>query len=284
VLAYLGFLREENIKEKSLNPYVSAINQAHADLGLRKPAIGDRVRLLRKGYGEENGLSVKPVLGCPVPAKAIYDIALAGIEAENLEVLRDCAAVVLAFCFMHRGDTGEALHREDIQIEERGIGINPRSKTLARNEANPSMRLHSDKFDPGRVVYRLLSRWRDRSAYYQQQDSLFWALPQDNATGFKFPSSSVDAWLRKCLVLTGWVAPPGQKWTGHSLRKGGASTASAIGVSQHYILLFGQWKSLVSLQRYVGFLVVADQAAFIFFGWMLPVRFEDCTPLSVPCS
>jgi hypothetical protein len=27
----------------------------------------------------------------------------------------------------------------------------------------------------------------------------------------------------------------------------------------------------------VGFLVVADQAAFIFFGWMLPVRFEDCT-------
>jgi hypothetical protein len=40
--------------------------------------------------------------------------------------------------------------------------------------------------------------------------------------------------------------PPGVKWTGHSLRRGGASVAHAIGVSIAVIMAWGLWKSLAT--------------------------------------
>ena len=276
VLAYLGFLREEGVKEASLNPYVSAINQAHADSGLPKPAVGDHIKLLRRGYAEEDGIAVKPVKGTPVPAAAIFAVAKLGIDTDEAEVLRDAAATVLAFLFMHRGDTGEHLQREDISIEPRGIGLNPRSKTCPRNEARPCFRPHDPKYDPDAVVYKLLRRWSDYGGPYQRPTDLFWALPHEQKEGLKFPASSIDSWLKASLRRVSWTPPPGQKWTGHCLRKGGASTAIAIGVSLNYILIYGQWKTLQSAQRYIEYLTSADWAAFLFFGWMLPRSFEDC--------
>ena len=59
VVCYIAWLSEQKIKEKSLTPYKSAINQAHSDMGYRKPAEGDQLRLLRKGYAELEGHGVE---------------------------------------------------------------------------------------------------------------------------------------------------------------------------------------------------------------------------------
>ena len=73
-MCYIAWLSEQGIKEKSLNPYKSAINQAHSDMGYRKPAEGDQLRLLRKGYAELEGQDANPVARVPVPAVAIDEI------------------------------------------------------------------------------------------------------------------------------------------------------------------------------------------------------------------
>ena len=51
---------------------------------------------------------------------------------------------------------------------------------MAKDWRENEDRVHSEKYDPGHVVHRLLGRWRDLSAHYQRPESLFWALPQDN--------------------------------------------------------------------------------------------------------
>ena len=68
---------------------------------------------------------------------------------------------------------------------------------------------------------------------------------------------------------------PGEKYSGHSLRKGGASAANAVGVQLPAIMAFGVWKSLAAAQLYISPLVTADLAAFRFFGWMLPRTFAE---------
>ena len=66
VVCYIAWLSEQGIKETSLNPYKSAINQAHSGMGYRKPAEGDQLCLLRKRYAELEGQGVEPVARVPV--------------------------------------------------------------------------------------------------------------------------------------------------------------------------------------------------------------------------
>ena len=56
VLCYLGYLQEEDaVKAGSLQQYLSAINSWHADMGLSKPAVGQAVNMLCRGYSEVQG-------------------------------------------------------------------------------------------------------------------------------------------------------------------------------------------------------------------------------------
>ena len=56
VLCYLGYLQKEGpVKAGSLQLYLSAINFWHADMGLSKPAVGQAVNMLCRGYCEVQG-------------------------------------------------------------------------------------------------------------------------------------------------------------------------------------------------------------------------------------
>ena len=154
-----------------------------------------------------------------------------------------------------------------------GISISPRAKTLPLNVAYPLTRFESARFDPESRVWRLLKKWQDYAKTYQKLDSSFWALPRETAK--RFPATIIDTWLKSCLLAVGRKPQPGEKYSGHSLRKGGASAANAIGVQLPAIMAFGVWKSLAAAQLYISPLVTADLAAFRFFGWMLPRTFAE---------
>jgi hypothetical protein len=62
--------------------------------------------------------------------------------------------------------------------------------------------------------------------------------------------------------------PPGVKWIGHSLRRGGASAAHAIGVSIAVIMAWGLWKSLASALLYIDVSVRPSSEA-LFCGHLL---------------
>jgi hypothetical protein len=78
------------------------------------------------------------------------------------------------------------------------------------------------------------------------------------------------------------------KWTGHSLRRGGASAAHAMGVSIAVIMAWGLWKSLASALLYIDVSVRPSSEALFFFGHLLtrfnlpPARLvRQATPTAV---
>jgi len=59
-------------------------------------------------------------------------------------------------------------------------------------------------------------------------------------------------------------------YTGHSLRRGGASAAHAINVSLPMIVHWGLWKDASTALSYIDVTIQPDEGAFVFFSNLLP--------------
>jgi len=66
------------------------------------------------------------------------------------------------------------------------------------------------------------------------------------------------------------LTPAGFYWTSHSLRKGAASAAYAIGARLTHIRYVGGWStnSKVFEAKYIDFTMRPSLAAWIFFGYL----------------
>ena len=275
VLMYLCHLRAEGlVHECSLNPYLAAINQAHEDLGLPRPAVGHWTALLRRGFkdaeGEDFNEDIERTIRAPVPPEAIHALLLLGLNTDDTTVLRRCACIVLCYCWFNRADSGVLLLRRDVTIDARGITLNQHGKTIARNQACPVHRRHDARFDHGGLVLKLLQRWHSASAVWQSPDHHYWSLAGESQSASAWPAKLVTSWLNSVLLLVDMAPPSGEKWTGHSLRSGGASACIAIGVDIFHIMKHGVWKSLAAVQQYLSMMDLPTTANYIFFGWLLP--------------
>ena len=132
ILAYLGFLLEEdNVHASSLQPYLSAINSLHADMGLEKPAAGHLVQLARKGFSELEGeLDPNRSLRSPIPAVVVLSIVRLGLASSSPSVIRACACTALQFAYFARSDTGIQALRSDLSVDSSGLHWRERTKTL----------------------------------------------------------------------------------------------------------------------------------------------------------
>jgi hypothetical protein len=90
-------------------------------------------------------------------------------------------------------------------------------------------------------------------------------------THVRFVASQIDAWLQLVLTRMGVSPPAGEKWSGHSLRKGAASGAAAVGVGLDRMCHMGGW-SIHSkvVHDYIDPTCPSTPAAYRFFGWLLP--------------
>ncbi|KAK3258667.1 hypothetical protein CYMTET_32297 [Cymbomonas tetramitiformis] len=130
VLLYLASLLETgNIKSTSLQPYLSAINNYHEDLGLTGPAKGRAVTRAVKGMAtiqaeravhEENIVTQRTWL----PAKHVRRVhgaaclQLSPKSSRDLLLLHAFAYVVMAFVTFGRPDTGTSLSRAHVQHDD----------------------------------------------------------------------------------------------------------------------------------------------------------------------
>ena len=270
VMMYLAHLsREGRVSEQSLQPYLSSINQMHADAGFPKPAHGHYLSLLRKGYAdieaEERG--TPNARRVPVPAELMLAILRLGLTTPQLETLRMCACLVLNFCWFNRADTGVRLQRRHVTIDgQLGITINIHGKTIPRNQSWTLLRRYDAASDPDDMVATLLHRWHAASAVFQSKDALYWTLGAE----VKLDAPVITKWLTTCANIVDFTPPDGEKWTAHSLRSGGASACQALNVPLFYIMAFGVWKSMDAVQRYLNAFVLPSDAAWLFFGWLRP--------------
>ena len=268
VLLYLGWLQEEDkFHARSLQPYLSAINQAHVDFGFPPPAVGQLVRLVRRGFGEVEGETSAAVRRVPLPASVALRILRLGLDSPSATTIRACACLVVQFLWFARADTGIHLRDGHVGIGEFGVTLTERTKTISRHLSAPVTRPFHAGWDPDGLVLRLLRRWLSVRGPVSQ-DAYFWALPGE-ALASAWTSALINGWLQEILSALGVTPPLGCAWTSHSLRSGGASAAFALGVELLVIMNWGLWSTLDSLHLYIDVLVKSDVAAALFFGHLL---------------
>jgi hypothetical protein len=136
--------------------------------------------------------------------------------------------------------------RRDVTIDARGITLNQQGMTIARNTNCPVHPRHDAHFDNNSLVL-LQPRWHSASATWQSPDHHYWSLAGDSQSASAWPAKLVTSWLNSVLPLINMTPPSGEKWTGHSLRSGGASACITIGVDIFHIMKHGVWKSLAAV-------------------------------------
>jgi hypothetical protein len=273
VLRYLADVgMRATVAASSLQPYLTAINAVHRDLLLEPPALGPAIVQFRRGLAHRQLSTGREAERAPLPAAVVGRVlawALAfdctARDARSASLFRAGVAVVLNFIWFARADTGTALCCKDIDTASGITLVDAREKGKSLHKLS---RLISMPADALPSVHRLLLKWE---AYRgpAAPDASYYALPQDGAR--RITATALDEWLQLILSHLGARAPLGQKWTGHSLRKGAASSANAINVTLAKICFLGGWSIVSSVvHTYIDPTVRADDAAWLLFGWLVP--------------
>lgn len=269
VAAYIGYLREEGlVHANSLQPYLSCINQWHADMGLEKPAVGHFIQRLRRGFGEAEGQDAEGELVAsrrPIPAPIMLQVLHLARNArhdraQRGRLLRRAAtASALAFAFMLRGDSLVQLRRQDITASADGLVLRIRVKTRGRTVATTVHRPGCDE------VYDVIRAWLDD--FLAPNSALVWTI--DDSDSASFPSSCLGKWFQEVCDFLQLTPPVGELWSGHSHRSGGATAALSIDASLPAIARFGVWDNMASVQPYLDPSVGPTPAALLFFDHLL---------------
>ena len=275
IAAYIGYLRDEGlVHANSLQPYLSCINQWHADMGLDKPAVGHLIQRLRRGFGEAEGNDAEGELVAsrrPIPAPIMLQVLHLARNSrrdhsQRGRLLRRAAtASVLAFSFMLRGDSLVQLRRQDVTVSPDGIVLRIRVKTRGRTVATT---VHLPSCDE---VYNLIRDWIED---FQAPDSALLFTIDTSDSAF-FPSSCLGRWFQEACDFLRLSPPVGELWSGHSHRSGGATGALSIDASLPAIARFGVWDNMASVQPYLDPSVGPTPAALLFFDHLLKPNLEQ---------
>jgi len=249
-------------------------------MGFDEPALGHLVQSYKSGLAHTQtaqGRKAERVYLPPPVVERVLSWALQ-VELQHAGVallleFRAAVAVVFTYCFFARGATGAALRAKHVTRgplgellitldHEKGKAKRARARLLTVPKGSI----------PG--LDELLDKWLVLRGTCRDDDS-FYSLPFERARAgarcVAFASSQIDRWLQLCLQRFGVRAPAGETWTGHSLRKGAASGAAAIGVLLDRICHMGGWSVHSSVVHdYIDVTCPSTSAAYRFFGWLLP--------------
>ena len=269
------------VQADSLQPYLSAINRIHRDLGFDEPALGHLVLSYKAGLAmlraSSGARSAERVFLPPSVVERTLEwaleVELSGASTATLSLFRAAVATVFTYCFFARGATGAALLCKHVRRGPDGSLL-----ITLDHEKGKAKRKHSRLLTvpagavPG--LDQLLFKW-ERLRGTARDDDSYYALASERAAAgprsTRWRSTQIDAWLQLVLEHMGVSPPAGEKWTGHSLRKGAASSSNAIGVSLDRICWCGGWSILSkAVHDYIDPTCPSSPAAYRFFGWLLP--------------
>jgi len=290
VFAYIGWLAERGtIAANSLQPYLSAINGVHADMGLDRPAIGHVVLRARQGLERGQTLCRTRDTRVPLPATAVLNILEETLARESAHRsshslrqhaswLRDRYALCLAFVFMARQDSCISLHTSDHGFTNSHLWLRIAEKMRKRGVFRRVIRLPLLSPPVHGHASALPHLAQLGKLYVLARDSLgpapmrFFQLPQEPVP----TASLMSSWVARVLDAHSIVAPSGFAYLGHSLRSGGASAAEAIGVSSFRANWLGGWSQTSKTRElhYVDPSLTPSPAAYSLLGWLLAASFD----------
>eukprot|EP00873_Tetraselmis_striata_P040771 jgi/Tetstr1/461035/TSEL_006185.t1 len=225
------------VKAASLQPYLSAINGFYRDHGAEPVAQGDLISKVRKGLAASQVEPDPPGVRTDVPARFITrTLRLAETLREEL------------------GPTWTRDQLPRILLFHAAMAVVAMYVFYARGKAGES--LPNGRFD----------------VYCGQRGLLAarWAVTHDEPAA-SWTSATVTDWLKLVAHMLEEHPPPGFVWTSHSLRKGAAIAAYAIGVVLQKIKHFGGWAQLSSVVLdYINSTALPCAASWQLFGWLTP--------------
>ncbi|KAK3248872.1 hypothetical protein CYMTET_41678 [Cymbomonas tetramitiformis] len=248
VLLYLASLLDRGkIRATSLQPYLSAINCYHEDLGYDAPAKGRSVVRAVKGMAVLQAqrevasgdiLTERTYLPAPhVWAAQQAASASTPRTSEELQLLRAYVYTVFAYIAFGRPDTGVAMHWEHVSSTEEELSI-VLLKEKGRRHHRVKRRLQIPWRGVGGLrgvlqnwqVHRDLA-WRSYTSSRTPSSNVhgsYWGLPGERGT---FEGDSLaNEWIQLALDSLGCLPPEGRHFTAYSTRKGAATGARAEGL------------------------------------------------------
>ena len=282
IVRYIAWLAQEGrIGADNLQPYLSSVNKFLRDHLLDPVASGALVVAARKGFKRlQVDLTPAPVRvalpasmarACLVQAERLQNASSRG----KLLFLRNFTAIATNFLFPIRGSSMVGILREDFVISKDSFQLFCRQCKgfgAVKLERHPLLQIPVAANRRLATVIRAWQSCRDQ-AFGERSPSHFWQLPGEDPR--LWTADTVTSWLTQAAAWLGEAPEEGNKWTSHSLRKGGASAANAAGVSITLIRYLGGWsKTSHVVLDYIDPLILPSEEGFLFFGWLSSSRFQ----------
>eukprot|EP00873_Tetraselmis_striata_P020367 jgi/Tetstr1/440631/TSEL_028941.t1 len=286
VVRYVAWIGERgHIAAKSLQPYLSAIN-TFFELHNLDPIAKDSLHLTSARRGlmlRQRRLDAAP-LRVPLPADVAYrfdtkaELIVSAPYPEYHHNFRALLASVVNFMFFARGLTGVSCRVRDVHVDDYNITLQVyREKGRAGRRGPDDLRVLLLPVSEHPRVARLLRHFIDNVQSVPLVSvglaaSNFWAVTVAEQSK-PWTAATMSDWLSTAVNLVNAAPPAGTSWTSHSLRKGAASAANAIGVPLSHIRYQGGWatNSDVVLD-YIDPNVLPSPGAWFFFGHIAPLR------------
>eukprot|EP00873_Tetraselmis_striata_P042624 jgi/Tetstr1/462888/TSEL_007837.t1 len=191
---------------------------------------------------------------------------------------RALLASVVNFLFFARGLTGVSCRVQDVHVDTYNITLQIyREKGRAGRRGPDDLRVLLLPVSEHPRVARLLHHFIDNVQSVPLVTvglaaSNFWAVNVAEQSK-PWTAATMSDWLSTAVNLVNAAPPAGTSWTSHSLRKGAASAANAIGAPLSHIRYQGGWatNSDVVLD-YIDPNVLPSPGAWFFFGHIAPLR------------
>eukprot|EP00873_Tetraselmis_striata_P010656 jgi/Tetstr1/430920/TSEL_020676.t1 len=286
VVRYVAWIGERgHIAAKSLQPYLSAIN-TFFELHNLVPIAKDSLHLTSARRGlmlRQRRLDAAP-LRVPLPADVAYrfvskaELIVSAPYPESHLDYRALLASVVNFLFFARGLTGVSCRVQDVHVDTYNITLQIyREKGRAGRRGPDDLRVLLLPVSEHPRVARLLHYFIDNVQSVPLVTvglaaSNFWAVNVAEQSK-PWTAATMSDWLSTAVNLVNAAPPAGTSWTSHSLRKGAASAANAIGAPLSHIRYQGGWatNSDVVLD-YIDPNVLPSPGAWFFFGHIAPLR------------
>eukprot|EP00873_Tetraselmis_striata_P037228 jgi/Tetstr1/457492/TSEL_044074.t1 len=286
VVRYVAWIGERgHIAAKSLQPYLSAIN-TFFELHNLVPIAKDSLHLTSSRRGlmlRQRRLDAAP-LRVPLPADVAYrfvskaELIVSAPYPESHLDYRALLASVVNFLFFARGLTGVSCRAQDVHVDTYNITLQIyREKGRAGRRGPDDLRVLLLPVSEHPRVARLLRYFIDNVQSVPLVTvglaaSNFWAVNVAEQSK-PWTAATMSDWLSTAVNLVNAAPPAGTSWTSHSLRKGAASAANAIGAPLSHIRYQGGWatNSDVVLD-YIDPNVLPSPGAWFFIGHIAPLR------------
>lgn len=249
VALYIADLAGRGLKASTITRRLTAISVLHKSARLESPASDERVKDVLKGIRREHGSyqeGAAPLLTPTIKRMILAMRESAETEAQKKAAVRDAALLLIGYAGAFRRSELSSLRTEDVDFVEDGARILlRRSKT--DQEGRGKVRGIPHGGHPETCPVRNLRRWMELLG--DEEGPLFKPIDRHgNVKESALSDRSVCEMVKKRAQGAGLNR---DRYSGHSLRAGLATAASAAGVSQKSIMDQGDWRSVQTVMRYV---------------------------------